>query len=283
MSKTNAAYKTGSTGVGQYTMPNLPVGSYELAFEAEGFKKLIRSNVPVNATEVVYASTRFSRSGRSRSPSKSRQRFRVYRRNRRRSAPAYRLANWWSCRFRSATHASPRISRTRFSPGVSGDSYNSHVNGSTSFSKETLLDGASVSTFRAGDFGQLSTSIEALQELKVQTSGMSAEFGRTQAGVFNFVMKSGTNQLHGSVYGALRNEAFNANTFGNNARGLVRGLDRKQNFAGSFGGPVEIPKLYNGGTKRFSMLPTSAIASASAVSRRLIAQCPAAGILRRRF
>ena len=248
--ETNAAYKTGSTGVGQYTMPNLPVGSYELAFEAEGFKKLIRSNVPVNATEVVRIDAVLQVGSITESIEVTAEIPRVQTESPEvgTSLSVSQLVEL------PLSFGNARIAEDfayKISPGVSGDSYNSHVNGSTSFSKETLLDGASVSTFRAGDFGQLSTSIEALQELKVQTSGMSAEFGRTQAGVFNFVMKSGTNQLHGSAYGALRNEAFNANTFGNNARGLVRGLDRKQNFAGSFGGPVEIPKLYNGRDKTF--------------------------------
>jgi hypothetical protein len=55
--------------------------------------------------------------------------------------------------------------------------------------------------------------MESLQEFRIQTSGMSAEYGRAQAGVFNYVMKSGTNEIHGSAYGMLRNEALNANTF----------------------------------------------------------------------
>ena len=64
-------------------------------------------------------------------------------------------------------------------------------------------------------------------------------------------MKSGQNHVHGSAYGALRNEAFNANTFANKFRGQPRGRDRRQNFAFSFGGPVYIPKVYNGRNKTF--------------------------------
>jgi hypothetical protein len=139
----------------------------------------------------------------------------------------------------------------KLSPGVAGTSYSSNILGSTAFSKETLLDGASVTVYRSGDFSQMSTSLEALAEFKVQTSGVSAEFGRTQAGVFNYIMKSGSNEVHGSAYGGLRNEALNANTFPNKARGTKRAQDRKQNFAGSFGGPVYIPKVYNGHDRTF--------------------------------
>ena len=113
------------------------------------------------------------------------------------------------------------------------------------------MDGASASTFRAGHFGESTMSMEAVQEFKVQTSGMSAEFGRMQAGLFNFVMQSGANQMHGSLYGAFRNEALNANTWVNNFRGVKRSPDRKQNAAASFGGPVYIPKIYNGKNKTF--------------------------------
>ncbi len=136
-------------------------------------------------------------------------------------------------------------------PGVSGNSWTSNINGSTSFSKETLLDGATVTTYLAGHFGESSVSMESLQEFRIQTSGMSAEYGRAQAGVFNYVMKSGTNEIHGSAYGMLRNEALNANTFANNARGVPRARDRHHNYAFSFGAPIMIPKIYNGRDKTF--------------------------------
>ena len=122
-------------------------------------------------------------------------------------------------------------------PGVQGSGYTSHINGSTEFSKDVLLEGATSTANQSGDDIASYVSLEALQEVKVQTSGLSAEFGRTQGGIFNLVMKSGSNQFHGSAFGALRNEVLNANTFGNNARGIPRAKDREQNYAFSVGGP----------------------------------------------
>jgi hypothetical protein len=139
----------------------------------------------------------------------------------------------------------------KVTPGVSGNSWNSNINGSTDFSKETLLDGATVTTYLSGHFGESSVSVEAIQEFKIQTSGMSAEFGRAQGGVFNYVMKSGANEIHGSAYGGFRNEAFNANTFVNKYRGVDRPPDRQQNYAFSIGGPVYLPKVYDGRNKTF--------------------------------
>ena len=135
-------------------------------------------------------------------------------------------------------------------PGASGGTWTSHINGSASFSKEVLLDGASVTTYMA-DFAETSVSSEALQEMKLQTSGQSAEFGRSQGGLFNFVLKSGSNQLHGSGYFAMRNEALDANTFSNKFRGVPRAIDRLFDYAGSFGGPIYIPKVYNGKNRSF--------------------------------
>jgi hypothetical protein len=64
-------------------------------------------------------------------------------------------------------------------------------------------------------------------------------------------MRSGQNQLHGSVFSQVRNEALNANSFANNASGLRRARERRFDFGGSFGGPVYIPKLYDGRDKSF--------------------------------
>ena len=145
----------------------------------------------------------------------------------------------------------PETFAYKMTPGVEGDTWTSRINGSPAFSKEVLLEGASVTTYLAGHFGESSVSMEALQEFKIQTSGLSAEFGRTAGGVFNFVMRSGQNQSHGTAFGTIRNEALNANTFLNNAAGRPKSRDRQNNFGGSFGGPVVIPGVYDGHDRTF--------------------------------
>jgi hypothetical protein len=80
---------------------------------------------------------------------------------------------------------------------------------------------------------------------------MAAEFGRTSSGVMNYVLKSGTNELHGSLYGSIRNEALNANNMANKTRGAKRPVDRKINYALSSGAPIIIPKIYDGHNKTF--------------------------------
>ena len=90
---------------------------------------------------------------------------------------------------------------------------------------------------------------DVVSEFKVETSDLSADFGRTAGGVMNFITKSGTNDLHASVYEFLRNKVLNANTFFDNRTGLSRPPFTQNQFGFTVGGPVEIPHLYNGHSK----------------------------------
>jgi hypothetical protein len=136
-------------------------------------------------------------------------------------------------------------------PSVEGNSWTSYIGGGPAFSKEVLIDGVSATSQITGHIGESSPSMEAVQEFKVQTSGMSAEYGHTSGGLFNFTLKSGTNDFHGSAFYYGHNEALNANTWMNNWRGLERAVDRQNLYGFSAGGPVWIPKVYNGKNKTF--------------------------------
>ena len=245
-----AVYETQTNGNGQFTAPNLPPGSYEVAFEAASFKRLVRSGIELGATEVARVDATLEVGAVTESVQITAQAEKLQTET---PEVGTSLSNRELIDL-PLSFGGARLAENfayKVSPGVSGSSWTSNINGSTNYSKETLLDGATVTTYLSGHFGESSVSVEAIQQFKIQTSGMSAEFGRTQAGVFNYVMKSGANQIHGSVFGELRNEALDANSFVNNARGLPRALDRKQNYAFSFGGPVYIPKVYNGKNKSF--------------------------------
>lgn len=249
---TNAVYLTGATGVGQYAMPNLPVGLYELKVESEGCKTHVQGGIELRATEVVRVDVVLEVGVLTQSVQVMAEAPRLQTDSPQvgsslSGAQLVRLPVAFSTG--GARH--PEDFAYKVTPGVTGTNYTSRINGSTTFSKETLLDGASVTVYRAGDFSQTATSLEAVREFRVQTSGMSAEFGRTQGGVFNYVMKSGTNEVHGTAFGALRNEALNANTFVNNARGEARPIDRKWDYAFSLGAPVVVPGIYDGHDRTF--------------------------------
>ena len=137
-------------------------------------------------------------------------------------------------------------------PGVAGTPQTSYINGMNSSStKATLFDGSPGGAQAGGIITESSPSLEAVGEFQVLTAGYTAEYGRIAQGVLSYAMKSGSNQIHGSAYGAFKNAAMDANTFTNKFFGRPRDPDDKYNYAFSFGGPVYIPKVYNGKNKTF--------------------------------
>ena len=133
------------------------------------------------------------------------------------------------------------------------------INGARNSSSAWLVDGAD-NLDRGSNQTLLNTpSIDAIAEFKVQRSGYSAEAGRAGGAQISVVTKSGTNTIHGDVFEFVRNNAFAANNFYNNATSLNPGPDGKanvaplhyNNFGGTLGGPVYIPKVYNGKNKTF--------------------------------
>lgn len=94
-------------------------------------------------------------------------------------------------------------------------------------------------------------SVDAMQEFQVQTSTFAPEFGRTPGGQIAIVTRSGTNEWHGTLFNYFRNEKLDANDWFANRDGLSRAPIRQNNFGGVLGGPVFIPRLYNGRNRSF--------------------------------
>ena len=134
-------------------------------------------------------------------------------------------------------------------PGVIGPANNPRIGGGLLDGQSEQLDGAEAQSERRNDPAMNGVSVEGMEEFKVQSSGYSAEYGRTSNGVINWVTKSGTNQVHGSGFIFNRNEVFNARgfTFASTRRPIVR----QWNPGGSFGGPIFIPKVFDGRNKAF--------------------------------
>jgi Carboxypeptidase regulatory-like domain/TonB dependent receptor len=93
--------------------------------------------------------------------------------------------------------------------------------------------------------------VDAVQEFKVQTSDFSAEFGRSGAAVLNATIKSGTNEFHGAVWEFFRNDKLDAADFFENSHKIPKGELRLNQFGFTAGGPVLIPKVFDGRNKLF--------------------------------
>jgi len=112
----------------------------------------------------------------------------------------------------------------------------------------TLVQSSSGSLPGLGATGGTNTlvAVEAMQEFRVQTSGYAPEYGRTPGAQISIVTRSGTNQLHGALFDFFRNDALDSNDWFANANSLPKPELRQNDFGGTLGGPLFIPKLYNG-------------------------------------
>lgn len=132
------------------------------------------------------------------------------------------------------------------------------INGARGNQNEYLLDGAP-NTGGAQNQPVVYANPDSVQEFNVATNSFSAEFGRAAGGVFNVVTKSGTNAIHFTAYEFLRNNALNANDWFANLGGQKPAPLRFNQFGGVLGGPVVLPRLYNGRNRTFFFVSTELV------------------------
>src|SRR5437016_6785260 len=116
------------------------------------------------------------------------------------------------------------------------DYANYQIGGAITNQGAEYLDGVPLNNSYINELSLIPTQ-DALQEFKVQTNNLNAEWGRFAGGIINFTTKSGSNQLHGAAYEYLRNDVLNANNFFNNAKGVDRAPWHQNQFGGNVGGP----------------------------------------------
>ena len=100
---------------------------------------------------------------------------------------------------------------------------------------------------------QTLASVDALQEFKIQTSGYAAEYGRQPGGQVALTTRLGTNDVHGSLFDYFRNEVLDASSWFNNNQvpPTPKSQERQNDFGATLGGPLRIPRIYNGTDKTF--------------------------------
>jgi hypothetical protein len=128
------------------------------------------------------------------------------------------------------------------------------VNGGQESTSDIMLDGVTATvSHNITTIPAISAipSVEGVQEFKIQTNAYSAEYGRSGGGLVTLVTKSGTNDLHGSLYEFLRNSALDSNNFFANRAGRPLASFKRNQFGASVGGPIRLPKLYDGRDRSF--------------------------------
>ena len=158
-------------------------------------------------------------------------------------------------------------------PGTNGGTTYTKIGGGQEFGSDNLIDG--ISTQRSengtGYFDQMTPSVDAIEEFRVETLALPAYLGRTTGGIANFKTKGGTNEYHGTIYDFYQNTIFNANNWFNPGNALNQGftqdhdpaatlgspnpfrrpISMHNDYGVTLGGPVRIPHLYNGRDKTF--------------------------------
>jgi hypothetical protein len=239
---TNATFRTQSNDSGYYTAPGLTVGDYEVVAELQGFKRGVRSGITLQVNQNAQVNFRLEVGALSESVSVTAEAALVD------TGSATLGTVIENRRVRDLPlNGRNALALTLLNPGVVSNAgpLNSgfgdrgtqlstiSINGSPSSMNNQTLDGNNNILSYAGEVG-IPPAVDAVEEFKVQSGAMSAEFGFTAGGTINLVTKSGTNNFHGSLYEFLRNDKFDArNTFAQRRLPL-----RYNQFGGSVGGPI---------------------------------------------
>jgi len=126
------------------------------------------------------------------------------------------------------------------------------VNGGTAYSTGFLVDGApnDVVYQSLPSIAYVPPS-DAVQEFRVVANAYDAQYGRNGGGVLSMVTKGGTNDLHGTAYEYMKRPSLNATSFSNNALGIGKDDTTLDQYGFTLGGPVYLPKVYNGKDRTF--------------------------------
>ena len=256
---TGAEYDTVSTATGNYTLASLLAGTYDLTVSASGFEMYVQHGITVQVVQVLRLDIKLLVGSTTESVTINSD------------APLLRTenaeidANLSTTRVdalpNTTTNVRDPFEFSGIMPGVVGGttapagSANIKINGGPATGYRVLLDGQDITNANEDPSHTLEQqpAVEALQEFTLQTSNFAAEFGQVSDGLFNFTTKSGTNGLHGVAFTFVRNEDLNAGEAYTirNGDDHLRPVARQKNYGGGIGGPVVIPKVYNGRNKTF--------------------------------
>jgi hypothetical protein len=246
--ETGAVYPGATTATGNYTIGQLPSGTYELTVAVAGFKKYIRQGLAVQLAQTLRIDPALEVGAATESVTVNE------------AAPLLKTESGEVSHNIAAQRLDDLpvgslgairnpLTVTQMVPGANLVGPNTiRLQGTPVNTEQVRVDGLD-STYSLGmsTYSFAQPSVDAVQEVAVQTSNFAAELGLAGGAVFNIIMRSGTNQFHGSAYDYFINEDLNATGPFTHTDPRSRGND----FGFTIGGPVWIPKIYNGHDKTF--------------------------------
>lgn len=262
---TGVELKTVSSDAGLYLFPTVPTGFYTVTSEKTGFKRLIRTGIEIRIALRQELDLRLD-------IGEVQQTVEV-------SGEAPLLETTSSQRGQSISTQfmnnlpfySGAIRNPRAFVGYMAGSNNGpelSVNGSNGRSQEVLMDGASFTIPESGGVSFNPPAAEMFGEFRMITT-YDAEYGRAGGGIELYSSKSGTNQLHGTAFLNMRRDIWNANAWARNATGQLRAKERQNEVGGAAGGPIWIPKVYDGRNKSFFYFTYTSILQPATIGQTL--------------
>ena len=273
---TGAVYPVASSTTGNYTIAQLPAGNYELTVTVRGFKKFVRQNlvVEVAGTLRVDALLEVGTSSESVTITEAAPLLKTEGGEVSHNISTSTLDDLPILTLSGAApigsantlgNVRNPLSMIQLLPGArqSSDTDSAgvlRVNGMPSNSQTINIEGQNATNgYNKGSNQIIQAGVDAIEEVAVQTSNFSAEYGQAGGGYFNYTMKSGTNQLHGSAYDYFVNEALSAGLPFTDAGSRnpskegqhIRNPLRQNDYGFTLGGPITIPKIYRGHDRTF--------------------------------
>jgi hypothetical protein len=256
--RTGVKNPAASDSIGSYNITFLPPGEYEIRVEVAGFKSFVRRGIRLASSDhpvidirmeiglvsdsvtVVAETPMLETANVSTGQSISTKQIEDFPLNGRNPMMVAQLA------LGVLATGNPN---TPISPFANGAASGWSIGGTPSQTSEIMIDGAPNATW--DNRVAYAPPQEAVQEVKVKAFDGDAGFGHTGGGTINKVMKTGTNQFHGAAYYFGQPSALAANNFFNNKAGIPVQETKFNQYGGTAGGPVRIPKLYDGRNKLF--------------------------------
>jgi hypothetical protein len=252
--ETGTVYDTTTTTTGNYTLGQLPVGTYEVTITVPGFKKYTRTGLSVQVAATVRVDVVLEVGAVSdavtvneAAPLLKTESGELSHNVQTTTMDSLPILGIGASIAGSAGIRNPQAVMYLIPGAYVQQNANVRVNGAPGNTATYRVEGQDITNGNQITQAQQQPSIDAIQEVTVQTSNFAPEYGQVGGGYLNYSMKSGTNQLHGSVYDYWVNEAFNANTPWVNTKPKAR----RHDYGFTVGGPVVLPKIYNGHDKTF--------------------------------
>ena len=244
---TNTRYETVTTSTGAFRVVSLPIGIYNLTAQAQGFQSHVRSNIQIQVNQVATVDITLNVGSVAESvtvqggvPLIQTESSDV--------GVVVESKQFLDLPLTLGGGIRNPSNFIRLSPGVSPTgTWTKSISGGGGFQDQVYYDGIALSRGDLSNDAEVNPSVDAIAEFKLITNNYSAEYAHAIGGITSFTMKSGTNQLHGTGFHFLRNEKLDARGF----FPATRAPSKQNEWGGTLGGPVVLPKLYNGKDRTF--------------------------------